>query len=211
MSLSNVLKTRRKELGLTLAEIADRMNVSEATVQRWESGNIKNMRHERVAKLAEILRVSPAFLMGWEDSDTTENTSPLPSNLKPIKTKKLPLIGSIACGTPILADQNIERYVDVMDSIRADYCLECKGDSMTGARIYDGDLVCIRLQPMVENGQIAAVRVGDEATLKRVYLSPNQIVLQAENPAYTPMVYTGSDLEDIEIIGKAVAFVSMIK
>lgn len=201
--LSIVLKKRRKELGLTLAQIAEMMGVSEATVQRWESGNIKSVRYEKMDKLAEILRVNPAAFMGWDDS------ADLPINVESIGTMhKVPLVGQIACGTPILAEQNIEDYIDLPHHIRADYALTCKGDSMIGAGVHDGDVVYIRKQAQVDNGQIAAVLVDSEdATLKRFYYDGKATVtLTAENPAVPPMVFTGEDVERIRVIGLAVAF-----
>lgn len=201
--LSIVLKKRRKELGLTLAQIAEMMGVSEATVQRWESGNIKSVRYEKMDKLAEILRVNPAAFMGWDDS------ADLPINVESIGAmRKVPLVGQIACGTPILAEQNIEDYIDLPHHIRADYALTCKGDSMIGAGVHDGDVVYIRKQAQVDNGQIAAVLVGDDdATLKRFYYDGKATVtLTAENPAVPPMVFTGEDVGRIRVIGLAVAF-----
>ena len=134
-------------------------------------------------------------------------------NLFPLETKKFPLLGNIACGEPIFADQKFELYVEAGANIRADFCLRAKGDSMIGARIYDGDIVFIRQQDMVDDGEIAAVLVEDEATLKRVYYDREAGVLSlfAENPQYRTMRFSGSELETIRILGKAVAFQSDIK
>ena len=197
---------------LSPAELSRISGVNEGSISQYRSGAYKASQRS-LEKLSKALNVSIPWLMGadvpMESSDSSDlNFMP---NMISLKTKKLPLVGQIACGMPILAEDNISRYIDVLDSVRADFCLECKGDSMTGARINDGDIVCIRLQPEVEPGQIAAVRIGDEATLKRVYYYPDKLVLQAENPAYPPQVYTDQDLEDIAIIGKAVAFVSLVK
>lgn len=206
-SLASVLKKRRKELGLTLSQIAEAVGVTEATVQRWESGNIKSVRYEKIGTLAEILRVTPAALMGWDDASLV-----LPSNVTPLpEMKKIPLVGQIACGTPILAEENITDYIDLPGHIRADFALVCKGDSMINAGIRDGDVVYIRKQDEVENGQIAAVLVGDEeATLKRFYHVGNKVTLNAENPLYPPMVYVDGEMEDIHVIGLAVAFTHAI-
>lgn len=206
-NLSAILKKRRKELGLTLAQIAEMMGVAEATVQRWESGNIKSTRYDKMDKLAEILGVTPASFMGWEES------TPLPSNMGPLgEMQKIPLIGRIACGTPILAEQNIEDYVDLPKHIRADYALICKGESMTGAGIYEGDVVYIRRQENVNNGQIAAVLVDEEeATLKRFYYDGASVTLIAENPAVPPIVFTGEDINRQRVVGLAVAFTHLIE
>lgn len=191
---------------MTLLQIADAVGVTEATVQRWESGNIKTVRHEKIAKLAEILNVSPASLMGWEEPYTQ-----FPSNVIPMpKMNQIPLIGEIACGKPILAVEDATELVDVPDHIHADFALRCKGDSMINARIFDGDVVYIRSQPIVETGEIAAVLIGEEATLKRVHLFDDHISLEAENPMYKPLVYWGDEMNSVKILGKAVAFTSLI-
>ena len=123
---------------------------------------------------------------------------------------KLPIIGEIACGSPIFATENIDGYASPCYGVSADFCLLAKGDSMIGARIYDGDLVFIKKQPRVENGEIAAVLIDDRATLKRVYLYPQEskLVLAPENPKYKPLVFVGEELLEIQILGKAVAFQS---
>lgn len=206
-SLSLILKQRRKDLGLTLAQIADLMEVTEATVQRWESGNIKTIRHEKIRRLADVLKVTPAALMGWEDTSTAK----LPGSIIPIPAMhKIPLMGTIACGTPVLAAENIEDEVETPEHIHADFALRCKGDSMINARIFNGDIVYIRQQDTVENGEIAAVLIEDEATLKRVRLFDDHISLEPENPQYRPMVLWGEEMNAVRILGKAVAFTSII-
>lgn len=202
-SLSSVLKQRRKELGLTLAQVADMVGVAEATVQRWESGNIKSVRYDKIGKLSEALKVRPESLMNWEWKETST-----PDNVFPYDpSEKVPLIGSIACGTPILAEENVSDYVDLPGHIRADYALICKGDSMINAGIQDGDVVYIRKQQEVENGQIAAVLVdSEEATLKRFYRVNEKVTLNAENPIYPPMVFVGEEILKLRVIGLAVAF-----
>ena len=207
--LSDVLKNRRTELGLTLLDIAKKMGVSEATVQRWECGSIKTLRQGRIAQLACILDISPAVLMGWDNTPSYDvyNIIPLPEG------KSVPLIGSIACGVPALAEENIEMYVRVDKSIPADFALRCEGDSMITARIFDGDIVFIRKQADVDNGQIAAVLIGEEATLKEVYKYPEQhkLVLRPCNPQYKDLIFTEEQLAEVHILGKAVAFTSLIK
>ncbi|MBQ2771077.1 MAG: repressor LexA [Clostridia bacterium] len=134
----------------------------------------------------------------------------IPGLLPLPKTTKRPLIGTIACGEPVLAEENIEGQVDVPEHIRCDFVLRCKGDSMIGARIQDGDLVYIHQQPEVEPGEIAAVLLdGTEATLKRFYRSGDTITLVAENPAYAPIVVTKD--RQFRILGKAVGFTSLIR
>lgn len=173
--------------------------------------------------LGQALNVSEAWLMGYDvpmkraaaSNDFTNNEGSLSGydNIFPIKTHKIPLLGEIACGQPIFAAEEHESYVAVGTDIKADFCLRAKGDSMINARILDGDIVFIREQPMVENGEIAAVIIDGEATLKRVYYYQDEgkLVLQAENPYFAPLVYVGEELNTIRILGKAVAFQSDVK
>ena len=129
-------------------------------------------------------------------------------NIFPLKTKKVPLLGTIAAGIPIYAEENFDGYRESTEDVRADFCLKIKGDSMIGARINDGDIVFIRKQPDVENGEIAAVLIDGEATLKRVYKKNGSLVLQAENPKYAPIVCSAKTCDECIIMGKAVTFQS---
>lgn len=208
MEIKDILKNRRTELGLTQLDVANAVGVSEATVSRWESGDIANMKRSRIASLASVLKMSPSIIMGWNE----EHEAHMPSNIIPMPAmRKVPLVGSIACGKPILAEENLDGTVEAPDHVRADFALRCKGDSMINARIFDGDIVYIRQQESVEHGEIAAVLIGDEATLKRVYIYDDCISLEAENPQYKPMVYRGEEMNNIRILGKAVAFTSVIR
>lgn len=138
--------------------------------------------------------------------------SEAPSNIIPLpKTRLVPMLGAIACGEPILAEQNIEAYVSVNKDIPADFALKCKGDSMINARIFDGDIVYIRRQADVDDGEIAAVLIDTEATLKRVRRYPGKLVLSPCNPMYDDLIYTAEQLDSVRILGKAVAFTSTIR
>ncbi len=203
------IRDLRISQNLTLEQVANEVGVGKSTVRKWETGMIANMRRDKIAVLAKALHTTPAYLMGWVDEPRLEITV---DNLFRIETKKFPILGNIACGEPILATEEIELYVEAGANIRADFCLKAKGDSMIGARIYDGDIVFIRKQSMVEDGEIAAVLIDDEATLKRVYYDQTNGILQlfAENPQYKTMRFSGEDLDHIRIIGKAVAFQSDI-
>ena len=162
-------------------------------------------RQEKLTVLGMALGVSEAWLMGFDVPESRMQTN-YPSNLEPLgEMEKIPLLGTIACGTPILAVENIEEYVDLPRHIRADFALTCRGDSMIGAGIEDGDIVYIKKQPNVEHGQIAAVLIEDEATLKRFYQDSDHVYLLAENPKYSPLVYVGEEINQIRIIGLAVA------
>ena len=202
MKLYERIKERRLAMGMTLLDVANALGVKEATVQRYESGEIKNPKHRTVLELAKIFRCSPSYLMGWEEDI-------LPEAVMQISQSKLPLLGEIAAGQPIFAKEDIEYYSPGEDT-GADFCLRVQGDSMTGAGIKDGDIVFIRSQETVEDGEIAAVLIDDDATLKRVYLSPDTVTLVSENPKYKPMVYTKKQCKNIRILGKAVSYTTKL-
>lgn len=206
--LSNNLKRYRKDKRMTLEELAQLLGTSKQTIHRYETGVIANIPKERVEQLAQALGVTPAELMGWDNAKDYSEVA----GVMPVTVKRLPILGEIACGEPIYATEEHESYATASDKLDADFCLKAHGDSMTGARIYDGDIVFIRSQDAVDNGDIAAVIINDEATLKRVYYYPNEekLILSPENPRYAPLVYVKNELESIKIIGKAVAFQSNI-
>lgn len=203
MAIGDNIKKCRLARDMTLEEVAKMVGISRQTMSRYENGIIGNIPSDKIERMAKAMRVSPGVIMGWEEFEQ------LPINVVGVpELKKVPLVGQIACGTPILAEQNIEDYIDLPHHIRADYALTCKGDSMIGAGVHDGDVVYIRKQAQVDNGQIAAVMVDcEDATLKRFYYDgKSTVTLTAENPAVPPMVFAGEDVERIRVIGLAVAF-----
>lgn len=195
MNLGEKIKSRRLELDLTLEEVGDYVGVSKSTVRKWETGLIENMKRDKIACLAEILEVSPLYIMGLTDSPMIIN-----------KGKNVPLIGTIAAGTPILAEENIERYFSLDTTIDADFCLKIKGDSMIEEGIYDGDIAFIRQQSTLENGEIGAIVIEDSATLKRMYRDNGQIVLQPANKNYQPIMITDGN---VTVAGKLVAVLNI--
>ena len=219
MDLNDKIKYLREKENMTLDELAQKVGVSASTILRYETGNIKNLRRDKIKRLADALNTTPAYLMGWEEEQKDDIDLSKISNILPLPYKNgrtVPLIGTIACGTPILANENVEKEIKLPENIKADFCLRCKGDSMINAHIQDGDIVFIRKQPTVNNGEIAAVLINEtadyaNATLKRVYLYDNRIMLSAENPKYSPLIYIEEEMNDIQILGKAVAFLSAIK
>lgn len=209
MDIGLRIKKRRLEKGLSQDEVAEKINTTKQTIYKYETGIITNIPASKIESLANVLDTTPAYLMGWTES-TDFDISSIPG-INPLpKMVKKPRLGTIACGEPILAVENIEDYDDVTDDIKCDFTLICKGDSMINARINDGDIVYIRKQEQVDNGEIAAVLIDNEATLKRVYVYSNKVVLQPENPKYEPFVYVGEEMNEIRIIGKAVGFTSKL-
>ena len=167
---------------------------------------------EKLTILGLALNVSETWLMGYDVPQSRESLTPPYPNIIPMpQMKKIPLIGTIACGAPILAEEHIEDIIDLPGHIRADFALTCKGDSMINARIFDGDIVYVRQQDTVENGEIAAVLIDGEATLKRFKKLPDRIILEPENPLYDPLVYRGEEMNSVHILGKAVAFTSAVR
>lgn len=205
------MQQRREQLGLTLDDIALEIGVARSTIQRYEKGTIEKLKLPVIEAIANVLQVDPAWLVGKSDDPGVVTAFPSDNILPFPAMKSVPLIGTIACGEPILAEENIEEMVDMPEHVKADFALRCKGDSMINARIYDGDIVYIRQQPTVDDGQIAAVLVDDEATLKRVHFYPDHVVLEPENPQYRPLSFWESDMGKIRILGKAVAFTSNVR
>lgn len=205
-TLYDRIKSRRTELGLTVEELAHKMGYKDkSSISKIENGKA-DIPQSKIAAFADALQTTPAYLMGWEEQPEPKKPT-IPPGFEPMpKMKKIPLIGAIACGEPITAEQNIEKMVDVPENIRCDFSLTCHGDSMVDAGIHDKDVVYIRIQPEVENGEIAAVRIDGEATLKRVYYNPGTLTLMPANPAYAPIIYTGPQLEEVHIEGKAVGW-----
>lgn len=193
------IKQRRQELGLTVEELANKMGYKDkSSISKIENGKA-DIPTSKVIAFARALETTTAYLLGIEKVQTV-----IPPGFEPLpEMESVPLVGQIACGQPITAEENLEGYVSVPAAWHATFTLLCEGDSME-PHIKDGDLVAIRSQPQVENGEIAAVRIDNEATLKRVYLSPGRMVLQPENTTYSPIILVGDELQTVHIEGKAV-------
>lgn len=201
----NVLKLFRKRCGISQEKLADLLGTTKQVISRYERGE-RSPKISVAKKYAEILGMTLEQLNGayLASGDNVVNMADVPSRI-------VPIVGEIACGTPITAEENVTGQVAVPSYASADFALVCKGDSMTGARIMDGDLVCIRQQDDVTDGQIAAVLIDTEATLKRVYHNPDgTITLVAENPKYPPRIVGLDSTEDVRIIGLATHFISAV-
>lgn len=211
------LKKLREDAKLSQEQLADIIGISKSTIGMYEQGKRMPNTNTILKDIASYFGVTIDYLVGFNGSenntevDTSEDLSHF--GLRPISRKKIPIIGKIACGEPIMCEEAYETFVDAGTDINADFCVVAQGDSMINARILDGDIVFLRQQEMVENGEIAAVIVNDsEVTLKRFFYYPelNQVVLQPENPAFRPMIYMNEELAHIRVLGKAVAFTSSV-
>lgn len=200
------IKQLREAKNLTQEELARLLDTKRQTISKYEKEIVTNIPSDRIERMAEVLDTTPEYILGWEKhmAANSQKEKSIPGIEHPT-FRSVPLLGEIACGEPITAAENLDGNVQVDGGVHCDFALRCKGDSMA-PRLLDGDLVFIRQQPSVDNGQIAAVLIDTEATLKHVYVSPSSIQLVAENPAYAPIVLTGDEAENARILGKAVAY-----
>lgn len=194
------IRELRISAGLSQDELAKKTGYNDrSSIAKIEAGKV-DLTQSKLVAFADALNTTPGYLMGWEP----DSKSPIPAGFQPLpKRDRIPRVGQIACGTPILAEENVEAYDEVPSDWHADFTLLCQGDSME-PKIKDGDIVAIHSQPMVENGEVAAVLIDGEATLKRVFLFDDHIELRAENPTFPTILRIGEDMNTITIEGKAV-------
>lgn len=204
------IKERRKSLGLSAEELAAIVGISPATIYRYEKGDIKKVDTNKLTPIAQALETTEAELMGWTENvkgDALLNVD-LPSNITPITPgtgQKVRVLGEIAAGKPIYMEEDYETWVNA--PMKADFALVVRGDSMLPTYL-DGDVVYIKEQPTVEEGQIAAVAVDDSATLKHVYHWLHGINLVSDNPAYPP-IFVDPEEQEIRVLGIVVGFTRM--
>lgn len=207
LELYKNIKRRRQQLKMTQTDLALKMGYADKSmIAKIEKGNV-DLPQSKILAFANALETTPGELMGWDyETEATETVD----NIYKLDKIKLPMLGKVACGEPIFADEDRESYIMVGTDIGADFCLQCQGDSMINARIHDGDIVFVKKTDIVENGEIAVVIIDDEATLKRFfyYREQNLVILKPENPKYQDIILTGEQLNQVRVIGKAVAFQS---
>ena len=207
LELYKNIKRRRQQLKMTQTDLALKMGYADKSmIAKIEKGNV-DLPQSKILAFANALKTTPGELMGWDyETEATETVD----NIYKLDKIKLPMLGKVACGEPIFADEDRESYIMVGTDIGADFCLQCQGDSMINARIHDGDIVFVKKTDIVENGEIAVVIIDDEATLKRFfyYREQNLVILKPENPKYQDIILTGEQLEQVKVIGRAVAFQS---
>lgn len=207
LELYKNIKRRRQQLKMTQTDLALKMGYADKSmIAKIEKGNV-DLPQSKILAFANVLETTPGELMGWDyETDAAETVD----NIYKLDKIKLPMLGKVACGEPIFADEERESYIMVGTDIGADFCLQCQGDSMINARIHDGDIVFVKKTDIVENGEIAVVIIDDEATLKRFfyYREQNLVILKPENPKYQDIILTGEQLNQVRVIGRAVAFQS---
>lgn len=236
MTIGKRIREARINAGLSQEALAKSINSTKQAIYKYESDIVTNIPLDKLELIANALAVTPTFLMGWENGNVyhcpddenpyelelrdafdkfdvdvqriiAQNLSQMArAQIRPIATKRLPLLGNVACGEPIFAEETKGTYIDVDGDIDADFCLTASGDSMINARIFDGDILFVKSQSIVDDGEIAVVLIEEEATVKRVYYDRenNIITLVPENPMYKPMRYIGEQLNNIRILGKVV-------
>lgn len=208
MTKGDKIRIAREAKGLTQEELGAVCGVSKQTIYKYEQGIITNIPSDKVELICSEHDISPVYLMGWEAGEAAT----VPDNLIPIRFHQKPLIGEIACGTPILAEENITDYVDVPEHIQCDFALKCRGNSMIDLGVKDGDVVYIRSQPEVQNGQVAAVIVDgaeSEATLKKFFRYDNHVMLIPANSEEAPFAFYGEEMSRVHVQGLAVGFTHM--
>ena len=209
-TVSERLQILMLETGYRAVDICKGTGISKSAFSMYLSRQ-NDPKGENLLKLADFFNVAPEWLQGY-DVDKRK-TIALPRGIQPLpKMVRKPRLGNVSCGVPLDSPQNFDGYDKVPENVDCDYTLKCSGDSMIGARIYDGDIVYIKQQPIVESGEIAVVLVnGNETLLKRVYIYPESVILQAENPAYPPLTFVKQEMDNVTIIGKAVGFFSYVR
>lgn len=210
MTVGKRIARLRKKLGMSQVYLADKTDISKQTLYKYEKDVVSTIPSDKLERIADALNTTPTYLMGWED--TPSNTELTVEDVHPIDTKEFRVLGEIACGFPTYAEEEYETYIEASSDINADFCLIARGDSMTGVRINDGDIVFIKEQSIVENGQIAAVIIDNEATLKTWYFYPDEkkLILNPENPNYPPLVFIGEQLVEVRCLGRAICFTSYL-
>jgi repressor LexA len=216
MKIGERIRAERRRLKMSQDEVAVALETTKQAIYKYEKGIVENIPPEKVERMATLFGVTPAYLIGWseEKDDETENGEQtrqdlpdgLRSELRPISVVRLPVLGNVACGEPIYAAEERETCV-CAGGVNADFCLTAHGDSMINARIFDGDLLFVKQQEIVDDGEIAVVLIEDEATVKRVFYDRESdiLTLMPENPLYRPMRFQGAQLDQIRILGRVVA------
>ena len=191
------LKQRRLDLKLTLEEVGDMVGVGKSTVRKWETGDIENMKRDKIVKLAKALKVSPAYVMGMEEE---------PAKIVPIKSATVPVLTKVSAGLPMYAEENIIEYSQVPSFLYKEgaeqFYLKVSGDSMD-QKFKEGDLVFVEKDKPIENGQIGVIMInGYDATVKRVRYDNDKIYLipESNNPEHLTQVYTKDD--EVRFIGR---------
>lgn len=218
--MKNEVTSKRLQLALSrinmkAQELAEASGVKKASISQYVNGSHAPS-NISAGKMASVLKVNPVWLMGFDvpmlEPESTAFT-PLHPDLRPVGTKRFKVLGSVACGQPIFMAEEANVSIDVDNPPNADYILIAKGDSMINIGIHDGDIIFVKAQSTVENGQVAVVAIGEEACLKRFYFYQEKslMILKPENPAYEDIIKVGQELEDVRVLGRAVRYQGTVR
>lgn len=188
MSIGERIKQRRQELGLSVDEIARQLGKNRATIYRYEGDEIENLPLNILEPLAKVLRVSPAYIMGWD------------TDMPDYQVRYVPLLVAIEDGRLVLGEEKVHYHAGGANAVEVDFCLRIDDANMVDTRIQHGDLVFIKQQPMVDDGEVAAVVVDSQIVLGRLYSADGGIILEPLNKDIRPRL-CGSD---IQVLGRAV-------
>lgn len=204
MTMGQRIRRLREMHGMTQEYLGDRVGASKQTIYKYEQGIVTNIPLDTLYALAAALQTTPGYLTGWGGDSGNGGLAPVPS------ASTVPLVGHVAGSTSVWDEQNVEEYIPAAPRCQADFALRFQGDSMINARIFDGDIVYIHSQRDVDNGEIAAVLIGEEIVLRKVFRTPGRLMLRAENPMYSDRVFAGEEIKTVRILGKAMAFTATV-
>lgn len=205
----NRFKELMESKNMTQSELSKKTGITQSSISDWLRGKYLP-KQDKIDLLARALEVSSSYLMGWRDESGDPILENIPGVIMLNKGRRIPILGTIACGEPLLAVENLDGYFLCDPTIvRGDFALKCKGDSMINENINEGDLVFIKSASDVDDGKVAVVIIDDEATLKKVYKNGDSLILQPCNPSYKPIIISGEDCKDIRIIGEMVGVYSI--
>lgn len=213
---SERIQQYREKAQLSKKQLADLLDVDEMVVDNLESGKY-NLTNEMLYKICDVLQVFPYDIIDYDPETIDGNTEYLLNRQNRYgidslhDAHKIPLIEKVVQDDPITYWENIGAEYNCPDNFFADFCIRCNDESMSGANIHEGDIIYIRQQPDVENGEIVAVLIDKEIFIKRVYKEKEALILQSENSEYAPLLFIKDDIEDITILGKVVCFLSRVK
>ena len=198
MDVKDIIKNRRIMLGLTMKELSEKVGVSEGTISRWESGEIINMRRDKIVALSEALHLSPAVIMGWEPIDIISSYK---------YSYRIPVLATVAAGQPIYSEDSILEWIDYDKDPKDNvFGLRVRGDSMM-PRIRDGDIIIVDRSLAWDDNDIVVITVnGNDGCCKRIRRYADGIMLLSLNPSYEPIYYSKEQVEQlpIRVLGKVI-------
>lgn len=201
MDIGKMINQRRTELKLTLEQVGQAVGVGKSTVKKWEDGYISNMRRDKIALLAKVLKMNPVSFITGEFKEEEDQAIPLPQTnvfMRPVYDSISAGFGAVAQDVPV---DYMPTYITCPSEQDKYIWINVHGDSMSPL-IDDGSKILVKKQSSVDSGQIAAVLVDDEeAVVKKVLYNDNTVELHSVNPYYPPRVFKNNDVTRVQILG----------